>query len=240
MRILGDRPSLRLAQIEGIEFLKKNNYNCIIADAMGTGKTALALCATAQNSRNLLPCLVVCPSSVVWNWRRETYFWIRSSVKIHVVEGMEDTIPKETPHYIIVSWDLLHYRIEELSKLTFKCLIADEAHYAKNPQSLRTQALMRLEIPHKILMTGTPLINNHAELETLRTIIGTPNVPMIRRLIQDVAPEVPSKTRIMLPVFPSPALMEEYEEASKDFEHWIDAYLPQGIWSAISNYCRKN
>jgi len=225
LRILGDRPSLRPTQIEGIAFLKEHNYNAIIADSMGTGKTAQALCAVAQNAKNLFPCLVVCPSSVVWNWRREAYFWIRSNVRVHVIEGMEDKLPPETPHFTIVSWDLLHYRIEDIRKLPFKSLIADEAHYAKNPQSLRTQALMSLDIPHKILMTGTPLINEKSELDTLKMIIGTQDPPMIRRLLEEVAPDVPPKTRIMMPVQADESLLLEYQEASKDFEYWIEAYL---------------
>jgi len=235
LRILGERPPLRQTQVEGMEFLKAHNYNAIIADSMGTGKTAQALCAVAKEPKKLFPCLVICPSSVVWNWRRETYFWIRSSVRVHVVEGMEDTFPSETPHYTIVSWDLLHYRIEDLRKLPFKSIIADEAHYAKNPQSLRTQALLSLDVPHKILMTGTPLINEKCELDTLKMIIGDTEAPMIRRLLEDVAPEIPPKKRVMLPVVPSAKLMEEYEEASKHFSDWIDAYLHKvyGKQSAI-------
>lgn len=225
LRVLGDRPQLRPTQIEGIRFLKENDYNAIIADSMGTGKTAQALCAVAQDAKKLFPCLVICPSSVVWNWRREAYFWIRSSVRVHVVEGMSDIFPSQSPHYTIVSWDLLHHRIEDLQKIPFRCIIADEAHYAKNPQSLRTRALISLDVPHKILMTGTPLINEKSELETLRMIIGDDDAPMIRRLLHDVAPEIPPKTRVMLPVKPSDELMDEYQEISKDFEGWLDAYL---------------
>ena len=225
VRILGERPKLRATQEEGIQFLKDNNYNAIIADSMGTGKTAQALCAIAQNPKKLMSCLVVCPSSVVWNWRREAYFWVRSGVRVHVIEGMKDTIPINTPHFIIVSWDLLHYRIEDISKIKFKSLIADEAHYAKNPQSLRTQALISLDIPHKILMSGTPLINEKSELDTLKAIIGSDNAPMIRRLLEHVAPEIPPKKRLMMPVLPSEPLIKEYEEASKHFDEWLDAYL---------------
>ena len=74
LRVLGERPALRPTQLEGIRFLKENNYNAIIADSMGTGKTAQALCAVAQDAKKLFPCLVICPSSVVWNWRRKHIF----------------------------------------------------------------------------------------------------------------------------------------------------------------------
>ena len=176
-RDIGVRPQLRPSQIEGIEFLEKNNYNAIIADSMGTGKTAQALVAVARNAKALMPTLVVCPSSVAWNWRREAYKWIRSSVRVHVIDGMKDVLPEKTPHITVVSWDLLHHRIEEIKQIKFKCVIADEAHYAKNPESLRTKAFQEIDTNHKILLTGTPLINNKQELNVLKCLIGTSGCP---------------------------------------------------------------
>lgn len=224
-RDVEERPKLYPSQIEGIEFLERNNFNAIIADSMGTGKTAQALVAVARNARALLPTLVVCPSSVAWNWRREAYKWIRSNVRVHVVEGMEDVFPNETPHITIVSWDLLHYRINDLLKFDFKCIIADEAHYAKNPESKRTKAFQQIESKHKILLTGTPLINEVQELNVLKCLIGTDNVPIIRRLLEDVAPHVPPKKRIIFPVELEPNLKEEYDEIKEFFGDWLDSYL---------------
>ena len=222
---IGERPPLRPSQIEGIEFLEKNNFNAIVADSMGTGKTAQALVTLARNAKQLLPAIVVCPSSVAWNWRRESYKWIRSSVRVHVVDGMKDRIPKKTPHITIVSWDLLHHRIDELVLTKFKCIVADEAHYAKNPDSLRTKAFQQIETEHKILLTGTPLINNSQELNVLKCLIGTDNVPIIRRMLEDVAPDVPPKQRIVFPVEMEEKLQDEYDEISQDFEWWIETYL---------------
>ena len=224
-RDIGERPKLRPSQIEGIEFLEKNNFNAIIADSMGTGKTAQALVAVARNAQALLPVLVVCPSSVAWNWRREAYKWIRSSVRVHVIDGMKDVLPNKTPHITIVSWDLLHHRIEEIKQIKFKCIIADEAHYAKNPESLRTKAFQEIETDHKILLTGTPLINNKQELNVLKCLIGTEHVPIIRRMLEDVAPEIPEKKRIVFPVEMEEKLKIEYEEIVNEFEYWLDSYL---------------
>ena len=224
-RSLGERPKLRPSQIEGIEFLESNNFNAIIADSMGTGKTAQALVTLARNAKKLLPAIVVCPSSVAWNWRREAYKWIRSSVRVHVIDGMQDKLPKRQPHITVVSWDLLHYRIEDLKLSKFNCIVADEAHYAKNPESLRTKAFQQIETNHKILLTGTPLINNKEELNVLKCLIGTDNVPIIRRLLDEVAPDVPPKKRIVVNVDIAEQIEEEYEEIDFQFDLFLDSYL---------------
>jgi len=226
LRQLGERPALRQTQIDGIAFIERSDFNCIIADSMGTGKTAQVLVAVAKNAKRMFPALVVCPSSVAWNWRREAYQWIRSSVRCHVVDGMEDRLPSKTPHITVVSWDLLHYRIDELKQKKYRCIIADEAHYAKNPESLRAQAFSQIEVNHRILMTGTPLINAKIELEALKALIHTDkDVPILRRLLDEVAPEIPPKTRIVFPVEMEPALIQEYHEVEQSFGDWLSSYL---------------
>ena len=193
---------------------------------MGTGKTAQVLVALAQNSARMLPALVVCPSSVAWNWRRECYQWIRSSVRCHVVDGMQDVFPSKTPHITVVSWDLLHYRIDDLKLQKYRCIVADEAHYAKNPESLRAKAFSEIQVDHRILMTGTPLINAKIELDVLRTLIQSDkDVPILRRLLGEVAPEIPPKTRIIFPVEMEPALQAEYAEVENSFGDWLSIYL---------------
>ena len=102
-------------------------------------------------------------------------------------------------------------------------IIADEAHMAKNIDAIRSRALYGLtkRIPHKLLLTGTPLINSVSELETLKQFFGTPNPPMIRRLLADVAPDIPPKKRLVLPVYLPPQIAEEYRYAVEEFEEWL-------------------
>ena len=234
LRGLGQRFELRPTQKEGIQFIKDSNYNCIIADSMGTGKTAQVLVALAQNASKMFPALVVCPSSVAWNWRREAYQWLRSSVRCHVVDGMEDRFPSRMPHITVVSWDLLHHRIEEFKVRKYRCIVADEAHYAKNPDSLRSKALSEIDVNHRILMTGTPLINVKAELEVLKALVGIDgDVPILRRLLEEVDPNVPPKTRIVFPVEMEPSLMAEYEEVESSFSDWLNSYLTKIFGSDV-------
>lgn len=69
--------------------------------------------------------------------------------------GNPFTSVKEETHY---PW------IDILNLGDFHTVIVDECHKVKNLDSKRSQALLRLKIPHKILLSGTPLINRPGEL----------------------------------------------------------------------------
>ena len=221
------RPPLFPSQRVGVDWLKENNWRGIIADSQGTGKTAQVLTAIGENAMKLCPVLVVAPSSVVWNWEREAYKFVQSSVKVHVIEGVDDPLPDKNVHLTVVSWDLLYTRLAEIQKRHFKLIVADECHYAKNPESQRGGALIEMsrQCEHVILMSGTPLINEKQEYEVLKAIVGGENPPVLRRLLKDVAPEIPPKRRVIIPCSIPIDMQMEYDRVVNEFEGFITDYL---------------
>ena len=128
---------------------------------------------------------------------------------------------------IILPWSILAVRYLEIFPRKPQFLIVDEAHFAKNEDTLRSQALRFLcqRTPHLVLLTGTPLINSERELEVLRGLFGVDNPPMIRRLLEDVAKDIPPKTRSVLPVELRAKERAEYRKAEDDFETWLEEEL---------------
>ena len=220
--------SLKPFQREDILALRKYNYRALIANSPGTGKTIICLAAVAQEAARLTPTVIVAPASVVTNWRREAQKWI-PGVKVHSITDTRSPIPRSANLYVI-SWSLLPVRYLELVGLRCKLIIADEAHAAKNEEALRTQALgiLARRAPHLILLTGTPLINRPGEMDALRDLLGVPEgqpIPMLRRLLEDVVPEIPPKTRSTLPITLRPKDATEYERAEEDFADWLEMEL---------------
>ena len=219
------RPVLRSFQREGVEFLKRHQYRALIADAPGLGKTIQVLVAMKEARRALVPAVVVCPSSVAWNWRREAEKWA-PSFSCQVVEGADSPIEPGVD-ITVCPWDLLARRLGDLLALNPRLAVLDEAHYAKNPGSQRGKAALALcEVcAHRIPLSGTPLVNDVEELEAVRALTGRRNPPMIRRLLEDVAKDVPPKTRIILDVAIPADAMREYRKAEKDFEVYLTTVL---------------
>ena len=157
--------------------------NTLIADEMGLGKTIQAL-GVINADATIKQVLVVCPASLRLNWAREAGRWLVRSFKPHVVES-NDPIPADAA-LVIVNYDRLLRQdtFDALMARQWDLLIADEAHYAKNPAARRTRALLgkpartgRNPEPatpgladratRKLLLTGTPLMNKPIELHPL-------------------------------------------------------------------------
>jgi len=214
---------LKTFQQEDIDYIKENGLRVLIASAPGTGKTAIAIRSIAETSPTSLPALVVCPASVLRHWAREFNRWA-PGMKVILVDDSSSRLPKlRRDVALIVSWALLDVRWADFVKAGVRTVVADEAHYAKNPASLRSKALFQIAQKARgiLLLTGTPIINTHQEMRVLSSLLGTENPPMIRRLLEDVVPEVPAKSRSYLNVELPTRFQTEYTKAENNFEEWL-------------------
>jgi hypothetical protein len=192
----------------------------ITDDYIVTHNTPIAVTSLLETGRWSLPALVVCPASVTRNWKREFKSWA-PGLRVQVVEDMSTPLDKHANVYV-TSWALIDPREMDFHSRGLRAVFADEAHLAKNPDALRSQALYRLTRGNKglLLMTGTPIVNTRDEMEALTALYGT-QPPMIRRLLEDVAPEIPPKKRSYLYIKLRDRAQREYDQADDDFETWL-------------------
>ncbi len=218
-------PALKPFQQEGVDFLKKHNYCALLADAPGCGKTPQILSTIAQDRRRLTPALVIAPSSVTDNWQQEARIWLPWA-RTYVISDETTPIPKIRLDIIICSWGLLTARIRQLAKRRPQFLVVDEAHFAKNEEAIRSRAIGLLAelTPHRVFLTGTPLVNREDELGVLRRLIGSEDPPMLRRLLEDVT-DLPPKTRKYVPITMPERRAREYRKAADNFSEWLQETL---------------
>lgn len=218
------RLQLRPFQQQDLREIVRHDYNAVVANAPGTGKTIISLAAYRKRLAEHSPCLVICPSGVVTNWVREAKKWLPPSTRITAVRGSAKTLPRRA-HMLVTSWTSLWMNEEVFRQRGFRCVIADEAHYAKNPDTKRHQALARVArgAASLMLLTGTPIINDEQELAVLRSLFPEHVEPaLIRRHLEDVAPDVPEKKRTTLPVRLTGKWAQEYKVAEDDFQTWLE------------------
>lgn len=181
-------------QVDGIKFLNKLNGNALLADEMGLGKTiqALGYLAVHPDQR---PALIVCPASLKLNWGREALKWLPASEKISIA-GKE----LEKSGVIIINYDLLKKHAEALMALKAQVLILDESHYVKNQKAQRTQQVVALSqsIPHKILLSGTPILNRPCELHQQLNIINPQEYGSFYSFINKTNKELHSKLQTIM------------------------------------------
>ena len=167
----GINAELREYQTRGfgwLWFLYQYGLNGILADDMGLGKTlqALALLQKAKEKNKKETSLVVCPTSVVFNWENEIEKFAPglSCLKLSGTDRKE--LFKEIPKYdiVITSYALVRRDIKELKKHEFRYVILDESQNIKNADSQTAQAVKELRCKHKLALSGTPIENKLEEL----------------------------------------------------------------------------
>jgi SNF2 family DNA or RNA helicase len=163
---------LREYQKVGVRWLSHlylNGFGGILADDMGLGKTVQVLSfISACKDRIAGPCLVVAPTSLVYNWQQEAKRFT-PNLKTVVVDGTpakrSEIIEKLKDYDIVItSYSLLKRDIDLYKGLEFSVCVVDEAQHIKNPQSLSKEAVSRINAKCCFALTGTPIENNLSEL----------------------------------------------------------------------------
>lgn len=164
---------LRPYQVTGYRWLRtlaENNLGGILADDMGLGKTLQAIVYIASYVAEGVkqPMLIVCPSSLIYNWEAELNRFA-PNLKATVISGNPEERHKQISEYkdynvLITSYPLIRRDIEEYEKIQFHTIFIDEAQCIKNPNSLNSKSIKRLLGKHRFALTGTPIENSLSEL----------------------------------------------------------------------------
>lgn len=248
------RATLRPYQQQGVawlQFLRTTGMGGLLADDMGLGKTLQTLCALpGQGARSL----IVCPTSVVHNWRAECEKF-RPTLKLNVYHGRDRSLDPQAD-VTVTSYALLRLDLELLQSQSWDALVLDEAQAIKNPDSQAARAAYALDAGFRLALTGTPVENRLDELWSLmhfanRGLLGGRSAfaeqverPLIagdaaagarlrtrikpfvlRRLKRDVAPDLPPRTEAVLHV--------ELDEAERAIYDTVRAVAQKDVLSLL-------
>ena len=168
-------------------FLRRWGLCACLADDMGLGKTVqtLALIQKEREKGEERPVLLVVPTTVINNWRKEKErFAPKLNMLIHHGNDRrkkEAFHEKASEHDIVVSsYGLLHRDIDFLKNLDWAGVILDEAHNIKNPETKQSKAARSLAADYRIALTGTPVENHVGDVWALMAflnpgLLGTQN-----------------------------------------------------------------
>ncbi|MFA9559541.1 SNF2 helicase associated domain-containing protein [Evansella sp. AB-rgal1] len=216
---------LRGYQKEGFKWMKmlaNYGFGGVLADDMGLGKTiqsiTFILSELSAIRENNQPVLIVCPSSLTYNWLQEIMTFAPELQPI-VIDGnkqqREELLNnREDVDIIITSYPLLRQDIKNYEKEIFHTVFFDEAQAFKNPVTQTARAVKRIQADRRFGLTGTPVENSLEELWSIYHVIfpqlfqglrefsfltkksiGRRVRPfLLRRIKEDVLFEFPEKT----------------------------------------------
>jgi superfamily II DNA or RNA helicase len=160
---------LRPYQKEGVawlHFLRANGFGGILADEMGLGKTLQVLAHLNALKPHATPSLIVCPTSLVFNWEAEAAKFT-PNLRVLALHGPDrheqfPQIPQND--LIITSYALIRRDAEQYRGIEFDTVVLDEAQHIKNRQTQNAQAVKSVRARNRLVLTGTPLENSVLDL----------------------------------------------------------------------------
>ena len=165
---------LRPYQKHGFRWLRAMDaygFGGILADDMGLGKTLQIislLLSEKELSKEKEQTLIVCPASLIYNWKSETERFAPSLSALVVagsIKEREELIKNsDDSDVLITSYDLLKRDKELYKEKTFRFLIIDEAQYIKNHSTQSAKAVKSINSKSRFALTGTPIENRLSEL----------------------------------------------------------------------------
>ena len=169
-----------------LAFLNRFDQGACLADDMGLGKTIqlLAFFQHLKAEQELKrPVLLVAPTSVLTNWRREAEaFTPELAVREHYGPRRPSTPAAlrkalKDVDLVLTSYGLLQRDSELLESQDWQGVVIDEAQAIKNPSAKQSQAARDLARPAKgnrfrIALTGTPVENRVSELWALMDFLN--------------------------------------------------------------------
>jgi hypothetical protein len=192
-RVAPDLPTgitaqLRPYQLEGFHFLAYltvNRFGGILADDMGLGKTLQTLAwlvwLREQDPRSSeasdaskgaaagAPTLVICPKSVMDNWRAEA---LRFAPGLLIKVWSAGELPAfgealNTADLHVLNYSQLRSLGESLGAVSWLAVVLDEGQYIKNPNSQTAQIARSLRARYRLVLSGTPIENRLLDLWSL-------------------------------------------------------------------------
>mgnify|MGYP001594523039 CR=1 FL=1 len=177
-------------QVEGVKFLEQANGRAILADEQGLGKTIEVLAFIKLHQKELLPAVIVVPSSVKLQWHHEIIN--KCGVEGFLTQVIDSGKVLAAPGFdiYITTYDLLKNSQEcfKLVQGNIKFVVLDECQRIKNHDTGRAKAVQKFVkatgVEHVIPMSGTPIENNAEEYFTILNLVNSRMFPHYIQFIE--------------------------------------------------------
>lgn len=234
-------------QAAGVAWLLRTLHDhggALLADEMGLGKTLQAIAALTRLGQG--PFLVVCPTSLATNWRRE----------------IARFAPALLDEVTVVSYARLRLSAADLAATRWTAVVFDEAHTLKNPRTQVSRAARELEAANRIALTGTPIENSLDDLWAILRVVAPRMFPVkavfrrrftravesgddgaLRRLRAAVAPVMLARTKdraagALPPKIDNPVLCDLSDEQARRYDACLARAADDGFGSGLERHGR--
>ncbi len=178
------RGTLRDYQKRGVawlRYLERLGLNPCLADDMGLGKTVQVIARLLDEraaSASRAPTLLIAPTSVLGNWRKEIERFA-PDLRALVHQGSQRLKDEQQfreacgeHDVVITSFTLARMDDKLLHSVPWRRVVVDEAQNIKNPQAAQTRSILKLHATHRVALTGTPVENRLRDLWSIFNLLN--------------------------------------------------------------------
>lgn len=223
-----------------MDYVLNGSHGCILGDEMGLGKTLQAIALIQERKNKGEKCLVIAPVSLLQNWYSECHKFA-PDLRVLIHHGPKRTaLPNGFDNYDLVVTSYGHAVADNVlfCMRNWDLIVLDEAQNIKNPRSNRTRRVKDIPALQRLAVTGTPFENHITDIWSLADfvlpgylgseeafntfvsddVVGAKKIEpvlssiMVRRLVKDVAQDLPEKVVVSQPLSMSDYESEIYEE----------------------------
>lgn len=250
-----------------IKYMLQESQGCILGDEMGLGKTMQVIASMLYLKQiGNTPMLVVTPISLLANWKRECEKFA-PSLNVWVHHGgtrtgnFRDLLQYDV---VVTSYTTVVSDIHMLNMINWELVALDEAQNIKNPYSARTKNCKALRRNRSLAVSGTPFENHVTDIWSLvdfalpnilgsiekykeeisDDVVGGEKIEpilsplMIRRLVNDVAKDLPEKIVSTQPIQMSEEECNQYTQYLEQIKGENDAEnINLGMLQKLRIYC---
>ncbi|MDU8927679.1 DEAD/DEAH box helicase [Alisedimentitalea sp. MJ-SS2] len=226
-------------QANGVSWMDRtiaHTGGLILADEMGLGKTIQIIALLLlQSPSTQHPALIICPTSLIANWRSEIFrFAPTLSILIHrggkrtgVSSGLQRA------QVVLSTYDTVVNDVAIFEGVEWSWLICDEAQALKNPDSGRRQHIARLPRQRTIPMTGTPVETSLLDLWSLADL-AIPGLLREREVFEIDFPNTEDAARELAWLTDPVVLRREVKDVASDLPDRIDIDVPIDLGSRLA------
>lgn len=250
-----------------LKYMLDESDGCILGDEMGLGKTMQVITLMLERkSLGKVPMLVVAPVSLLLNWKRECAKFAPSlNVCVHHGASRAGDYRHLLDYDVVVTaYSTVVSDVYMLNMIEWSMVALDEAQNIKNPYSARTKSCKLLNREKCVAISGTPFENHVSDIWSILDFImpgvfgslqlyqdkisddvfgGQLIEPilsplMLRRLVSDVAQDLPEKIIITQPILMSEEEALAYTSYVEEIKVNSDRdSLNLGMLQKLRQYC---
>jgi SNF2 family DNA or RNA helicase len=159
-----------------LHFLNQYRFGGCLADDMGLGKTVqtLAFLQSQKEQGITEPSMLIMPTSLLYNWMLEAKKFTPDLKVLTYTGTYREKNTEQFSNYdlILTSYGIVRLDIDFIQPFRFNYVILDESQAIKNPSSIISKAVRKLNATNRLILTGTPVENSTLDLWSQMSFIN--------------------------------------------------------------------